>query len=309
MVKCGSQRILSWQFTVHSCGAARAAVHRLQFAINKQKAMNIQKVPIVRINENNPENTTDFIVVEEPVEVRLQYWDGAKGWIEKPVAITMRTPGEDEALAVGFLKTEGIVKDEEIDTAKTNLDNTVTVKLKPDVRPDFQKLQRNFYATSSCGVCGKSSLDALGYTYDNLQFAENAPPLLPELIASLPKKLTTFQSIFDKTGGIHAAGLFDWDGSLLLYAEDVGRHNAVDKIAGKAVLNHLSAFNKHILVLSGRACFELLHKALAMSIPVVVAVGAPSSLAVETAERFGQTLIGFTREGRFNIYTGPQRIG
>ncbi len=270
--------------------------------------MNTKKVSIVRINGANSENVTDLIVVEEPVEIRLQYWDIMKGWVEKAVSITMRTPGEDEALAVGFLKTEGIVNDDEIDIAVANLDNTVTVKLKPEVRPDFQKLQRNFYATSSCGVCGKSSLDALGYTYENLRFAENSPALLPELIASLPEKLATFQRIFDKTGGIHAAGLFDWEGNLLLYAEDVGRHNAVDKIAGKAVLNHLPTFNNNILVLSGRACFELLHKALAMSIPVVVAVGAPSSLAVETAEKFGQTLIGFTRDSRFNVYTGVQRI-
>lgn len=271
--------------------------------------MNIQKVPIVRINEAGSEKMTDFIVVEEPVEIRLQYWDATKGWIEKPVSITMRTPGEDEALAIGFLKTEGIIKDDEIDIAKANFDNTVTVKLKSNVRPDFQKLQRNFYATSSCGVCGKSSLDALGYTYDTLHFAEGLSPLSPELITSLPDKLATSQPIFDQTGGIHAAGLFDWEGNLLIYAEDVGRHNAVDKIAGKAVLNHLATFNKNILVLSGRACFELLHKALSMSIPVVVAVGAPSSLAVETAEKFGQTLIGFTRDGRFNIYTGTQRIG
>lgn len=271
--------------------------------------MNIQKVPIVRINGANSESTTDLIVVEEPVEIRLEYWDVVKGWVEKSVSITMRTPGEDEALAVGFLKTEGIVKSDEIDTAKASLDNTVTVKLKPHVRPDLQKLQRNFYATSSCGVCGKSSLDALGYTYENLDFPKNLVPLSPELITSLPDKLTTFQRIFDQTGGIHAAGLFDWEGNLHLYAEDVGRHNAVDKIAGKAVLNHYPVFNQHILVLSGRACFELLHKALAISIPVVVAVGAPSSLAVETAEKFGQTLIGFTRDGRFNIYTGPQRIG
>ncbi len=271
--------------------------------------MNTQKVAIVRINGADSESTTDFIVVEEPVEIRVEYWDVVKGWIEKPVSITMRTPGEDEALAIGFLKTEGIVKDHEIDTARMNFDNTVTVKLKPEVRPDLQKLQRNFYATSSCGVCGKSSLDALGYTYENLDFAPNLAPLTSELITSLPDKLTTFQRIFDQTGGIHAAGLFDWEGNLLLYAEDVGRHNAVDKIAGKAVLNHYPVFNQHILVLSGRACFELLHKALAMSIPVVVAVGAPSSLAVETAEKFGQTLIGFTREGRFNIYTGAQRIG
>ena len=159
--------------------------------------MNTQKVAIIRINREGSENMTDFVVVEEPVEIRLQYWDMVKGWVEKPVSITMRTPGEDEALAIGFLKTEGIVKDDEIDNAKANFDNTVTVKLKPDICPDLQKLQRNFYATSSCGVCGKSSLDALGYTYKNLLFAENAPPFLPEVIASLPKKLATYQSIFD----------------------------------------------------------------------------------------------------------------
>ncbi|MFN8344556.1 MAG: formate dehydrogenase accessory sulfurtransferase FdhD [Spirosomataceae bacterium] len=271
--------------------------------------MNVQKVPIVRIKGPNAENTTDLVVVEEPVEIRLEYWDVIKGWVEKSVSVTMRTPGEDEALAVGFLKTEGIINDEEIEAVSARFDNTVTVKLRPEVRPDLQKLQRNFYATSSCGVCGKSSLDALGYSYDNLSFAEETLRLPPELIGSLPEKLSTFQRLFDQTGGIHAAGIFDREGNLLLYAEDVGRHNAVDKIAGKALLNHFPAFDRHILVLSGRACFELLHKALAMSVPVVVAVGAPSSLAVETAERFGQTLIGFTREDRFNIYTGAQRIG
>jgi FdhD protein len=270
--------------------------------------MNIQKVGIVRVNGATSSQISDVVVVEEPLEIRLEYWDVLLGWVEKPVSITMRTPNEDEALAVGFLQTEGIVNKNDIDSVLGHLDNTVTVRLKPHVRPEINKLQRNFYATSSCGVCGKSSLDSLSYSYDNLHFAEVTLPLSTQLIASLPDKLTTFQRIFDQTGGIHAAAVFDWEGHLQLYAEDVGRHNAVDKIAGKALLNNFPVFNKHILVLSGRACFELLHKALALSIPVIVAVGAPSSLAVETAERFGQTLIGFTREGRFNIYTGRERI-
>lgn len=269
---------------------------------------NIKKIPIIRVNGLTIETTNDMVVVEEPVEIRLQFGEDVAGWTTKPVSITMRTPGDDEALAVGFLKTEGIIEDNQVESVKFGLDNTVTVKLKADICPDFQKLQRNFYATSSCGVCGKTSLDALGYSYPHLQFDKNLPALTSAFISSLPEKLATSQPIFDQTGGIHAAGLFDWRGNLLFYAEDVGRHNAVDKIAGKALLNRQLPFNKHILVLSGRACFELLHKALALSIPVVIAVGAPSSLAVATAQRFGQTLIGFTRDRRFNLYAGPERV-
>jgi len=270
--------------------------------------MSVLKVPIIRVEGFDTKAVEDSVVVEEPVEIRLQFWE-EKGWVEKPVSITMRTPGDDEALAVGFLKTEGIIEVGQIESVKARFDNIVTVKLKADVRPDLQKLQRNFYATSSCGVCGKTSLDALDYSYQNLQWANNLPPLTPDFISALPQKLATTQPIFDQTGGIHAAGVFDWDGHLLFYAEDVGRHNAVDKIAGKALLQGTLPFQQHILVLSGRACFELLHKALAMSVPVVVAVGAPSSLAIETAARFGQTLIGFTRNGRFNIYAGKERVG
>jgi len=270
--------------------------------------MNIKKVPVLKVNSSvlSSESIKDVVVVEEPVEIRIEYWDVVNGWVEKPVSITMRTPGEDEALAAGFLFTEGLLKADDVDSVTAHLDNTVTVKLKPHIRPDLQKLQRNFYATSSCGVCGKSSLDALGYSYDAIDFEKVS--IKASVITSLPEKLSTFQRLFDQTGGIHAAAVFDTEGNVQFYAEDVGRHNAVDKIAGKAFLNPDSAFRPHVLVLSGRACFELLHKALAMNIPVVVAVGAPSSLAIETAERFGQTLVGFTRDGRFNVYSGANRI-
>ncbi len=268
----------------------------------------IQSVSINRFFNDSSEATTDFLVIEEPFEIRLQYHDSLSGWITKPVSITMRTPGDDEALAVGFLKTEGIIEANQVEGVKAAWDNTVTVKLKEGIQPDFQKLQRNFYATSSCGVCGKSSLDALGYSYEHLNFVDTLPLLSPELIASLPQQLSQVQSVFEQTGGIHAAGVFDWEGNLAFHAEDVGRHNAVDKIAGKALLQNKLPFNDHLLVLSGRACFELLHKALAINIPVVIAVGAPSSLAIETAARFGQTLIGFTRHQRFNVYTHPQRV-
>ncbi|WP_428660053.1 formate dehydrogenase accessory sulfurtransferase FdhD [Runella sp.] len=270
--------------------------------------MSTKDVMIWRSNRAGIHYVADTVVVEEPLEIRIRYCDTNEKWTERSLSITMRTPGEDEALAVGFMFTEGMLREDQLDKVAIGLENTVTVHFKPDARPALEKLQRNFYATSSCGVCGKSSLDALGYTYENLHLANGLTPLSPELIASLPQMLTAHQELFDETGGIHAAGLFDWEGNLVLSAEDVGRHNAVDKIAGKALMNQLLPFNQHILVLSGRACFELLHKALALNIPVVVAVGAPSSLAIETAERFGQTLIGFTREGRFNVYSGFERL-
>ncbi|WP_028526932.1 formate dehydrogenase accessory sulfurtransferase FdhD [Runella limosa] len=270
--------------------------------------MNTKKVPILKVvtSTSKSEAVNDLVVVEEPLEIRIEYWDVVHGWVEKPISITMRTPGEDEALAGGFLFTEGLLKNDDIDSVTAHLDNTVTVKLKPHIRPDLQKLQRNFYATSSCGVCGKSSLDALGYSYESTAFGN--VKMKASVVVSLPEKLSTFQRIFDQTGGIHAAGVFDEFGNMQLYAEDVGRHNAVDKIAGKARLTNTQTFQNHALVLSGRACFELLHKALALSIPIIVAVGAPSSLAIETAERYGQTLIGFTRDGRFNVYSGASRI-
>lgn len=270
--------------------------------------MSTKDVMIGRYNRAGMHYVADTVVMEEPLEIRIRFRDDSDQWVEQPLSITMRTPGDDAALAVGFLFTEGMLKPEQFDKVTTGLENTVTVHFKPGVRPELEKMQRNFYATSSCGVCGKSSLDALGYTYENLHFTENLPPLSPELITSLPQTLTSQQSIFDETGGIHAAGLFDWEGNFIHSAEDVGRHNAVDKIAGKALMNQRASLDRHILVLSGRACFELLHKALALNIPVVVAVGAPSGLAIETAERFGQTLIGFAREGRFNVYSGMERL-
>jgi len=267
-----------------------------------------KKVVIMKMTEAQGVLTDDIVVVEEPLEIRLSYTDKNGQYIEKPVSITMRTPTDDEALALGFLFTEGIIQPEDVLKTTTAVGSQrVTVHLKPDIDPDLARLQRNFYATSSCGVCGKSSLDALEYSYSNLHFAQSLPPLSADLISVLPQKLLSTQSLFELTGGIHAAGVFDWSGALVWQAEDVGRHNAVDKIAGYALKNGLLPFNQHLLVLSGRACFELLHKALALSIPVVVAVGAPSSLAIETAQRFGQTLIGFTREGRFNVYTGKER--
>lgn len=270
--------------------------------------MSTKDVMIRRYNRAGMHCVADTVVMEEPLEIRVRFRDATEKWVERPLSITMRTPGDDPALAVGFLFTEGMLKPEQFDKVTMGLENTVTVHFKPDVRPELEKIQRNFYATSSCGVCGKSSLDALGYTYENLHFAEGLPPLLSEFITSLPQTLTNHQTLFDETGGIHAAGLFDWEGNLIFSAEDVGRHNAVDKIAGKALMNQRASFDRHILVLSGRACFELLHKALALNIPVVVAVGAPSSLAIETSERFGQTLIGFAREGRFNVYSGAERL-
>lgn len=262
--------------------------------------------------KNTTKIENDTLAVEEPLEIRLGFVENEK-LTHKAVSITMRTPGADFELAAGFLFTEGILNSaNQISRIKhcgkfPNNQNTVRIDLTADTTIDFKRLERNFYTTSSCGVCGKSSLDALAtgakLIESNDKFAVSA-----EIIHKFPEKLRERQRIFEQTGGLHAAALFDSGGNLLDLREDVGRHNAVDKLIGEQFLINNLPLSKMILFLSGRASFELIQKAVMARIPIVCAVGAPSSLAVEAARNFNLTLIGFVRDERFNIYSGGQRI-
>jgi len=259
---------------------------------------NILTAPIQKVEGDSSAPFQDLLAVEEPLEIRLG---------DKTISITMRTPGHDPELAAGFLFTEGILQGRhqirDIQASK----NSIAVELNPDVEIDFERLQRNFYTTSSCGVCGKASIEALRI---------QGCPVLPRSSATvqaavvhrLPQAQRDEQAVFERTGGLHAAALFDFEGKLILLREDVGRHNAVDKLIGAEMLAGRTPLSDTLLLVSGRASFELTQKALMAGIPILAAVGAPSSLAVETAQRFNMTLLGFVRDGRFNIYSGASRI-
>ena len=268
---------------------------------------------IVRVTGDEWLDADDHLAAEEPLEMRLVYWEQGER-VEKPIAVTMRTPGDDFELAVGFLFGEGILRGREdfvevaycLDQNEQQNFNIVSVSLMPDVPFDMSKLDRHFYTTSSCGVCGKAALEALEITGCEVIFPGFTVDA--DVIKSLPDTLRDAQAVFEQTGGLHAAGLFDRDGNLLSLREDVGRHNALDKVIGEQVTAGNSVLYDRIVLLSGRASFELLQKSLVARIPVVCAVGAPSSLAVELSNTFGITLIGFTRSDGFNIYTHPGRI-
>ena len=258
----------------------------------------IATAAITRVTRDaSPKNGQDALAIEEPLEIRVG---------DKPLSVTMRTPGDDFDLAAGFLFTESIVRDpNDIESIRHwGSPNVVRVALRDGVRIDFQKLQRHFYASSSCGVCGKTSIEAL---QTNATPIESDATIPSSVIHALPDKLRVAQKAFEETGAIHAAGLFDLHGNLMRIREDIGRHNAVDKLIGSYVCEAARPFG--LLLLSGRAGFEVVQKAIIASIPIVAAVGAPSSLAVELARDFNLTLLGFVRDGRFNIYSAPQRIG
>ncbi|HEY8562900.1 MAG TPA: formate dehydrogenase accessory sulfurtransferase FdhD [Pyrinomonadaceae bacterium] len=256
-----------------------------------------------------PETALDALAIEEPLEIRL-----GLGKRHRAVSITMRTPGADAELAAGFLFAEGILRSPaELKAVKhcgkfPNNRNTIRLDLNDGVEVDLKRLERNFYTTSSCGVCGKSSLEALTVAGAAKIPRNNLPPIRAEIIHRLPDSLRAGQTVFDETGGLHAAALFDFSGDLIDLREDVGRHNAVDKLIGSRFLAGSLPLGDKILFLSGRASFELVQKAVMAQIPVVCAVGAPSSLAVEAARGFNLTLLGFVRENRFNIYSGGERI-
>ncbi len=262
-----------------------------------------------------PEDDPDLVATEEPFEIRVGYSrrDGSRA--EEPVSVTMRTPGHDEDLAVGFLFTEGIIKsgsDVQSVTARgqraaDGLTNVVRVELTPGVSVDFKRLERNFYMTSSCGVCGKASIDAVAvqgqYDIGAVEFRMSGAAL-----GRLPAALKTQQAVFEQTGGLHASGLFDAEGTILALREDVGRHNALDKLIGHALLRGEVPLHGNGVIVSGRASFELMQKSKMAGVSLVAAVGAPSSLAVELAREFGITLVGFLKPDRFNVYSRPDRV-
>lgn len=268
------------------------------------------RVDIERYDAGSSRTRRDVVSVEEPLEIRLTVPDDG----EHQVAVTMRTPGNDFELAAGFLYSEGLIsrRDDIVDLRYcVNVDpqeyNVVTVQLRPGAAFDPAALTRNFYTSSSCGVCGKASLEAVE--------VKGCAPLpdgdlcvSPDVIRSLPDQLRERQAVFERTGGLHAAGLFAGDGTAGSIREDIGRHNAVDKIVGEAFLAGDLPLADRVLTVSGRSSFEIMQKALAAGIPVVVAVGAPSSLAVDLARQFNMTLVGFTKPDGFNVYTGGQRI-
>ena len=266
----------------------------------------------------------DMLAIEEPLEIRIGL--PVDGKIEhKAISITMRTPGDDAELAAGFLFTEGIIGHPGqikqirhcglrigkgggvIERSSALNSNTIRVDLNDGVKVDLKRLERNFYTTSSCGVCGKSSIEALHIGVAKIP-ALDTPKISSNLIHRLPDILRASQNVFERTGGLHASALFNIDGELEIVREDVGRHNALDKVIGAKFMNGETPLSDKILLVSGRASFELVQKALMTGIPILAAVGAPSSLAVELAAEFGMTLIGFVRDGRFNIYTGSGRI-
>lgn len=250
----------------------------------------------------------DTVVVEEPLEIRVA---------GRPLTITMRTPGDDMDLAAGFCLSEGVVATtEQIATIRycagataegVNTYNLLDVDLAPGVPPPDPSLARNFYTTSSCGLCGKASLDAVR-TKSRFRIAADPLMVPADVLARLPAALRQAQRVFSRTGGLHAAALFRADGALVVLREDVGRHNAVDKVIGHALREGLVPLRGHLLLVSGRASFELVQKALMAGIPLLAAVSAPSSLAVELAEESGMTLVGFLRGDTMNIYTGAARV-
>ena len=271
--------------------------------------VSVAYIRMKKVTVNELLDADDELAVEEPLEINLLYGD--KGTrVQKCISVTMRTPGNDKELGVGFLFTEGIIqKRDEISevSAIPFADNKVLITLSENKQPLLQNTERNFYTTSSCGVCGKSGIDAIR----TVSFYKNEADkicLKAGLFFRLDEVVRKQQAVFESTGGLHASALFDLDGNFMMLREDVGRHNALDKVIGAAFLNDQLPLSNTILLLSGRASFELVQKAVMAGIKIVAAVGAPSSLAVQLAEETGITLIGFLRNQRFNIYSGGHRI-
>ena len=256
----------------------------------------------MRINGARVEKVTDELAEEEPLEIRVR---------GRGLTVTMRTPGADDELAAGFLLTEGMIKQRAdilriVPCPESEAGNRLDVFLAPEVYVDFEKLTRHVFASSSCGVCGKATIDAVRGAFGRVTSSATVSPLA---LSHMPETMRARQATFARTGGLHAAGLFDLQGRLLALREDVGRHNAVDKVLGFALMQGLLPLERHVLLVSGRLSFEIMQKALAAGVAIVAAVSAPSSLAVEFARESGQTLVGFLRGERMNVYAGVERVG
>jgi FdhD protein len=271
-----------------------------------RKPRSVDLTQVAEWDDGKLRRKEDYLAAEEPLEIRVG---------DAPLSVTMRTPGHDLELAAGFLFTEGLVQrrtqvlaleEPEPGPADENRDNVVVATLSPDAAPDFDKMRRHFFAASSCGICGKTSIDSVRsrtLSAPNPDFR-----LDPEILVRLPDALRESQAVFGRTGGLHAAALFDSAGKLLVLREDIGRHNAVDKVIGWALLENRVPLSEAILMVSGRGGFEIVQKAIVAGLPVVASVSAPSSLAVQLAREMGQTLIGFLRGRRFVVYSGDSRI-
>lgn len=273
------------------------------------QAGTVKHIKMTRVTQKGTLEIDDQLAVEEPLEIQLTY--GAAGdRITKVISVTMRTPGNDAELAAGFLFTEGIINHRE-EVTKIQMDgedeNKAMVTLCDTTTPHLQTAERNFYTTSSCGVCGKSGIDAIK-TVSMYALQEDAMKVSAAVLYRLPIALKKQQELFASTGGLHASSLFDADGNLLMLREDVGRHNALDKVIGACFLKNHLPLQRTILLLSGRASFELIQKASMAGIKIIASIGAPSSLALQQAEEFGITLIGFLGEEKFNIYSASHRV-
>jgi FdhD protein len=263
-----------------------------------------ERMPIVRHRDGQATRGSDLVAGEEPLEIRLE---------GEPVAVTMRTPvpGQDAELALGFLLGEAIVTPDQVARVSEcrsdgSEGGTADVRLWPGAEPapGWQE-QRRFYATSSCGICGKASLEAVRLAAEPVP---DGPVIAHSVLSEMPDALRSAQRVFDRTGGLHAAGLFDASGAVQIAREDVGRHNAVDKTIGRAGMEGLLPLSGHVLLVSGRASFEIVQKALLAGVPIVAAVSAPSTLAVRLARESNMTLVGFLRDGGFNVYAGDERV-
>jgi FdhD protein len=270
-----------------------------------RKPRSVDLTQVTVWNDGKSERKDDYLAAEEPLEIRIG---------ENPLSVTMRTPGDDLELAAGFLFTEGLVQRRDQILALENSSNddpgkrgnVVQAELIADAAPDFEKMRRHFFAASSCGICGKASIDSVR---SRLLCAPNPDfRIEPELLVRLPDVLRAAQDVFERTGGLHAASLFDPAGNLLVLREDIGRHNAVDKVIGWAFLKDRVPLSDSVLLVSGRGGFEIVQKAIVAGIPVVASVSAPSSLAVQLARELRQTLIGFLRGKRFVVYAGEERV-
>jgi FdhD protein len=273
------------------------------------KGKQVEDINIHKFSAGDISAAPDKVAIEEPLQIQVNC-STLTGQMLKDIAVTMRTPGNDEELAAGFLFTEGVIKKaEDIVEIKHahNDENLVQVILKQDIVPSIGNPARNFYTTSSCGICGKASIDAI-QTVSQYREIKNEACITAIVFYTLQNGLKKQQKAFEDTGGIHASALFDISGKFITLREDVGRHNALDKIIGAAMLGNRLPLNNCILFLSGRASFELVQKAVMAGVKIIASVGAPSSLAVEMAKESDVTLIGFLRNERFNIYSGKQRI-